>query len=125
MNKDYYDFLLKKTHIEVIKECVKLKDAITLLASINKKYEEALLEMNCKITKHIDSLESFSLEGSSAVTHTIISFPDYRFVYKEDGLKIQNVIAETLCYAGSERFIKDNSVMMNGKRVVVIEDFEK
>ena len=64
MNKDYYDFLLKKTRLEAIKECVKLKDTITLLASINKKYEEALLEMNCKITKHTDSLENISLGGA-------------------------------------------------------------
>ena len=98
MNKDYYDFLLKKTRLEAIKECVKLKDTITLLASINKKYEEALLEMNCKTTKHTDSLENISLEGSSAVTYTTISFPDYRFVYKEDGLKIQNIIEEALSY---------------------------
>ena len=81
--------------------------------------------MNCKITKHTDSLESISLEGYSVVTYTTISFPDYRFVYKEDGLKIQSVIVETLCYARSERFIKDNGIMMNGKRVIVIEDFEK
>lgn len=101
MNKDYYDLLLKKTRLEAIKECVKLKDTITLLASINKKYEEALLEMNCKITKHTDSLESFSLEGSSAVTYTAMSFPDYRFVYKEDGSKIQNIIEEALSYSNN------------------------
>lgn len=101
MNKGYYDLLLKKTRLEVIKECVKLKDAITLLASINKKYEEALLEMNCKITKHTDSLENISLEGSSVVTYTTISFPDYRFVYKEDGLKIQDIIEEVLSYSNN------------------------
>ena len=101
LNKDYYDFLLKKTRLEAIKECVKLKDTITLLASINKKYEEALLEMNCKITKHTDSLENISLEGSSVVSYTTISFPDYRFVYKEDGLKIQDIIEEALSYSNN------------------------
>ena len=93
--------MLKKTRLEEIKECVKLKDTITLLAYINKKYEEDLIEINCKITKHTDSLESFNLEGSLAVTYTTISFPNYRFVYKEDGLKIQNIIEEALSYSSN------------------------
>ena len=59
MNKGYYDFLLKKTRLEAIKECVKLKDTITLLASINKKYEEASRTSTADIVKDVRTANQY------------------------------------------------------------------
>lgn len=115
---DYFKYLLDLNTQELLKECVENREAIVNLQSVIDIYENALLELNCKIES--TEIPSGLLNDEIIYTKTV-TFPMFTIGYKSQKNHIISIIRKALAFGGCKKYIDNNTAMMNGKRVIILE----